>query len=157
MAMGRPDERDRKEIADKLLEWAHLETSTNLNGFTSYIQPMLPPSKIAMYAREDEYFRIAYETAKAIVGQRREDRLATGQLHVKAYDLNASVYDYYQKQEKREDAEHASKLKAKENSFTEEQLSGLSSVMNAITKLHETPSTNIKNTPYNSTRDGKAS
>ena len=98
---GRPRERDRDEVAALMLEWAKKPDSTNLNGFCITIDPPIPPSKIGQYAREDEKFRLSYETVKSIIGQRREEKLSKGQLHVKAYDLNAAVYDYFLKEERR--------------------------------------------------------
>ena len=108
MAMGRPREYDRDKLADSLVEWAQLDTSINLNGFCA--QHLLPPSKITIWANECENFRKAYEIAKTLVGLRREQKLSDGTLHVKAYDLNAAVYDYFLKEERREQAKFESTL-----------------------------------------------
>lgn len=39
MKIGRPRERDRKELAKKLLEWCKLPDSINLNGYCISIDP----------------------------------------------------------------------------------------------------------------------
>lgn len=114
--MGRPIERDRKKIAKELLEWAKLSDSINLCKFCCTRDPPLAPSKLCHYAKEDENFRQTYETAKSYLGARREYLLTNNQLHVKAYDINSSTYDYFLKEERREDAKYNSDLKVKENS-----------------------------------------
>lgn len=105
---GRPREHDRDKIADELVEWAQLDSSTNLNGFCA--TRFLAPSKITLWAKECDRFRQAYEIAKTAVGLRREQKLSDGTLHVKAYDLNAAVYDYFLKEERREQAKFESTL-----------------------------------------------
>lgn len=92
---GRPREHDRDQIALDLIEWAKKPDSINLCKFCAYYDPIIPPSKISKWALEDENFRQAYESAKMFLGFRREEWLANETLHVKAYDLNAAVYDYF--------------------------------------------------------------
>lgn len=111
---GRPREHNREKIAQDLIEWAKRDSSINLNEFCCTRDPPLNPRKISEWAKEDEYFREAYESAKAFIGFRREQKLKNNELHVKAYDLNAAVYDYFLKQEKREQAEFESALKQQE-------------------------------------------
>jgi len=105
---GRPRIHDRDKIASDLVEWAKLPDSINLNKFCA-INCIAPP-KITQYARECEQFRAAYEEAKAHLGYRREQLLNENKLHVKAYDLNANTYDYFLKQERREQAEYEAQL-----------------------------------------------
>lgn len=112
---GRPREHDRDSIMLELLEWAKLPDSINLNGFCCSREPPIPPSYITLYARECPKFRAAYETAKAFLGDRREKMLNMEMLHVKAYDLNASTYDQFLKEEKRLQAEFESNLRKKED------------------------------------------
>lgn len=102
MANGRPQEHDRVQLAKDLVAWSELETSLNLNGFCGKYH--IVPSKVSQFAREDETFRLAYEEAKANLGERREVLLSQGKLHVKAYDLNACVYDHFLKEERRDEA-----------------------------------------------------
>lgn len=116
---GRPREHDRKKLAGELVKWAQKPESINLNEFCC-IQ-MIPPSKIAQWAREEEDFRTAYELAKSFLGTRRELWLNQELLHTKAYDLNAAVYDYFLKEEKRDQAAFEVKLKAKEEEQVGEQ------------------------------------
>jgi hypothetical protein len=107
--IGRPREYNLEEIAKKLVEWAQKEDSVNLNGFCAdngYV-----PSYITRWARENETFCAAYEYSKACLGKRRERKLSNNELHVKAYDLNATVYDHFLKDEKRLNAEFEAKLK----------------------------------------------
>lgn len=112
MVAGRPREHDREQIAEDLIVWAQKEDSYNLNGFCG--EQLISPSKITDWARECKEFRGAYEKAKAILGARRERGLVNGTLHVKAYDLNASVYDHFLKTDKREQLEYEKSLEEKE-------------------------------------------
>jgi hypothetical protein len=112
MAAGRPREHDREKIALDMIEWAKKDDSLNLNGFCA--EQLIAPSKITEWARANDEFRLAYETTKAILGRRREQGLINGTLHVKAYDLNACVYDQFLKEDKREQAKYEAELKAKE-------------------------------------------
>ncbi len=109
---GRPREYDRDFIACELVLWAKKETSINLCEFCA--DKMLPPSKISIWAKECPNFRKAYELAKCFLGYRREQMLTKETLHVKAYDLNATTYDYFLKEEKRLQAEYEASLR-KEN------------------------------------------
>jgi len=126
---GRPRKHDREQIAIDMVEWAHKDDSFNLNGFCA--EQLIAPSKITEWARADDEFRLAYETAKAILGTRRERGLATGALHVKAYDLNACVYDQFLKEDKREQAKYEADLKLKEIEKVPEQIQeGFERLMN---------------------------
>lgn len=121
--MGRPREYDRDQIAKDLIEWAKLPDSINLNKFCALHDPIIPPSYITDWARECKNFSAAYESAKLFLGFRREEMLNSEQLHVKAYDLNATTYDYFLKEEKRKQAEFESSLKkdeegAKQSTYT---------------------------------------
>ena len=106
---GRPRKYDQEAIAIDLVEWAKKEDSTNLNGYT--VHSGIIPRYITRWAGEDESFRRAYEEAKAILAYRREKLLTAGELHVKAYDLNAKVYDHFLREESREEKVFDSKLK----------------------------------------------
>jgi hypothetical protein len=97
----RPRTHDRLAIAFKLIEWAKLPDSINLNKFcVAVCDPPIPPQSITLWAKECDSFREAYEIAKGFLGTRREEWLQADLLHVKAYDLNASVYDHFIKEEK---------------------------------------------------------
>ena len=89
----RPREWDRDLIADELIEWAKLDTSVNLNGFCA--SKLMPAQKLSQFANECSQFREAYHIAKTILSERRESKLSKQELHVKAYDLNARVYDHF--------------------------------------------------------------
>ena len=108
--MGRPVERDREVLALELIEWAKLDDSINLNGFCVTRVPPLAPQKVTLFAEENENFREAYNFAKSAIAERRELRLNTGTLHVKAYDLNASVYDHFIRGERTREAKEKNKL-----------------------------------------------
>lgn len=99
---GRPRHHNREQIAIDIIEWAKKPDSINLNKFCAYYDPIIPPSKISEWAKEDVSFREAYESAKMFLGFRREEWMSQELLHVKAYDLNATVYDYFLKEEKLE-------------------------------------------------------
>ncbi len=111
---GRPREWDRDQIGRELLEWGMLDDSINLNGFCCTRNPPLDPSKITIWANECENFRKAYMAVKAFIAIRREKKLSDNTLHVKAYDLNASVYDYFLKQERRDQLAYEASLKSQE-------------------------------------------
>ena len=119
---GRPRERDRDQIAFELIEWAKQPDSINLNKFCCTREPPLAPSMITNWARECNQFKRAYETAKAFIGARREEKLSRNELHVKAYDLNAPTYDYYLKEEKREQLEFESNLRKQEDAVKPQQV-----------------------------------
>jgi len=95
---GRPREFDRVKIAADLLEWAAKDDSINLNKFCAYNG--INPYAMLRWKEEDKEFRKAYEEAKSWLGFRREEQLSKGKLHVKAYDLNATVYDAFGREEK---------------------------------------------------------
>lgn len=114
--VGRPREHDREKIADDMIEWARKDDSINLNKFCAYYEPIIPPSKISRWAKEDEEFRQAYESAKMFLAFRREEMLNNEMLHVKAYDLNATVYDYFLDEKKTETAKFEASLRKEEDS-----------------------------------------
>ena len=123
MVMGRPKEYDRDALALSLIEWAKQPDSINLNKFCALNS--IPPSYITAWAKDSKNFSEAYELAKSYIGFRREELLTNNCLHVKAYDLNATTYDHFLKQERRTQAEFEASLKneqAKENAITPEQL-----------------------------------
>lgn len=105
---GRPG-RDLVELAADLVQWSTLDSSTNLNGFCALRS--IPPFKLSQYARENPVFRLSFDLSKAHLAQRREDYLGQGLLHVKAYDINASNYDYFLRDERRTTLEHEVKTK----------------------------------------------
>ncbi len=110
--MVRPREHDRDQIAIDIVEWAKRPDSINLCKFCAYYEPIIPPSKLSIWAEECKEFRKAYESAKVFLGFRREEMLNQETLHIKAYDLNATTYDYFLKEEKIKTAERDAKIKA---------------------------------------------
>lgn len=107
---GRPREHDRDQIAEDLIEWARKDDSINFNKFCSTRNPPIPASKLLQWAKEEDEFRAAYETAKAFLACRREEWLSQEVLHVKAFDLNSTVYDLFAREEKMEMAKFTSTL-----------------------------------------------
>ncbi len=99
---GRPRVHDREQIAIDIIEWARRPDSINLCKFCALYDPIIPPTKLTLWAKEDNSFREAYESAKLFLGFRREEWLNQEHLHVKAYDLNAETYDHFLKEEKLE-------------------------------------------------------
>lgn len=110
---GRYRLHDREKIAEELIEWAKQPESTNLCKFCCTREPPMNPRKMSEWADEDDFFKEAYETAKAFIGGRREELLSKGKLHVKAYDLNATTYDYFLKEEKKIQGEIAEDIRAR--------------------------------------------
>jgi hypothetical protein len=129
--MARPREHDRNKIAQDMLEWAKQDDSINLCKFCALNS--IVPSKISQWAKEDDSFRQAYELTKAYLGYRREEKLNLDELHVKAYDLNATTYDYFLKDERRQQAEFESELKAKtDNNVTENDVIRFDAMMKQL-------------------------
>lgn len=151
MVAGRPREHDRDQIAIDLIEWAKLPDSINLNGFCCSREPPLSPSKIGDWARECDKFRGAYLAAKAFLGNRREKLLSENKLHTKAYDLNASVYDLFLKEERIEQSQREISMKKEEShAFDKSSLEQLAALMNQFqsnTQLSASnnPESNISN------------
>ena len=112
---GRPRIHDRDQIALEMVEWAAQDTSINLNKFCCTRKPTIAPSIITTWAKEDDKFRIAYETAKGFLACRREEWLSHEQLHVKAYDLNATNYDHFLRDEKKGLLAYEASLKKEES------------------------------------------
>jgi hypothetical protein len=110
---GRPREHNREKIGQELIEWAKKENSINLNAFCCSREPCLDPCKLSNWAKEDDEFRQAYRSAKAFLAARREQWLSTEQLHQAAYNRNAKVYDYFEREEAREDFTFQKELEAK--------------------------------------------
>lgn len=109
MVSGRLRKHNREKIAEDLVLWAQKSDSINLNGFCAI--KLIAPSKLSEWSKEDEFFREAYEISKAILAERRELFLTSDHLHVKAYDLNACVYDRFLKEERMEMAKYETLLK----------------------------------------------
>lgn len=109
MVAGRPREYNRDQIALDLLSWSKKSDSINMCAFCG--DRDMSPTKITDWARECDKFRAAYEAAKSNIGARREQWLKDGQLHVKAYDLNAPTYDRFMKEERQDEKRFENKLK----------------------------------------------
>ncbi len=116
MVGGRLREHDRDQIALDMIEWAQKDDSLNLNAFCA--MKLIAPSKISQWAREEDKFRLAYEITKAFLGSRREQLLGEDKLHVKAYDLNACVYDHFLKENRMEMAKFEALLKFAQDDST---------------------------------------
>jgi len=112
MVSGRLRTYDRDQIAEDLIEWAKKPDSINLNAFCAYYKTPIPPKKISEWAKEDDFFRESVEIAKGYLGARREEWLNQELLHVKGYDLNAKTYDYFLKEESRDEKKFESELDA---------------------------------------------
>ena len=133
MVAGRPREHNREQIAIDIIEWARKDDSINLNKFCAWYEPPIPPTNLAIWANQCQEFRKAYDTAKAFIAYRREERLNENGLHVKAYDLNATVYDLLMREERRLQAEFEASLKAQEvQQGTEEQNNMFKELMNQL-------------------------
>lgn len=135
---GRPKEYDRKAIASALIEWAKRDDSINLNKFCAYHDPIISPHAMLRWCREDNEFRTAYEQAKTFLGFRREEKLNNGELHTKAFDLNATVYDAFHRAEKIEldDMESARKVK-EAKAGTPEERAKADAVVEMLDKLQK--------------------
>jgi hypothetical protein len=110
---GRPREWDREKILEELIEWVKKPDSINLNKFCGTREPMLDPAKLSQWAGECEEFRKSYRAAKTLLGARREEWLNAEQLHQKAYHLNVNAYDYFAKEEDRDNYKFQKEIDAK--------------------------------------------
>lgn len=139
MAGGRPREYDLIQIGEALIEWAKRSDSINLNKFCCTHDPLIPPSNMLRWVKEDAQFRVTYETAKAFLGARREEMLSSGDLHTKAYDLNATVYDAFHRDEKitLDDMESARKVK-EAKAGTPEERAKADEIVKQLDKLQKT-------------------
>lgn len=110
--MARPQEWNKEEQAELLLEWAAKEDSMNLLGFTN--QQMFPPEYLSRWSKESDAFCQALKIAKAKVAERRERLVSEGKLYHGAWQRGAAVYDSIIHAHEREQKEFESKLKQKE-------------------------------------------
>jgi hypothetical protein len=133
MPGGRPSI-DLQKVSKEMLEWSLKEDSFNLCGFSGEYE--YPPSVITKYARENEQFKATYEIVKARLAKRREQGLALGLVHVKAYDLNSKHYDLYLKEDWKEEKEFESSLKKQENAvYSQESAEKYSALMNQLSAM----------------------
>lgn len=123
MAGGRPQEYDRVAVAEALIEWAKKSDSININKFCAYHDPIIPARTFLSWVESDPEFSRAYDKCKLFLAFRREENLNKGELHVKAYDLNATVYDQFHRKEKitMDDMESARKVKEAKAGTPEER------------------------------------
>lgn len=133
--MGAPRKHNYEEITEKLYEWSALDDSINLCHFCCvYLDPPITPDYFCDMANRDENLSKAYKIARSRIGARRENKLNKGDLHVKAYDLNAPTYDYFMKQEKRAEKQFDHNLKKQE---IEQEKLNLSDVVAELKKSAE--------------------
>ena len=148
--VGRPREHDREQIAIDIIQWAKKVDSINLNKFCALYKPPFPPKKLSEWAKENDEFRESYEIAKAFLAFRREEKLNSEELHVKAYDLNAAAYDYFIKEEKMAQAQFEASLKTQTDSHIDEKImenfdrtmKQLDSLQSSARKIDESKSNN---------------
>lgn len=119
---GRPRKYDRDEYTIKLIEWVQKEDSINLNGFCA--DNFIPPSILNDWATHDTKFSVAYELVKAKLAKRREQALKAGELHVKAYDLNARVYDKHLYTQWKDEKEYELRIKKDVESEDQSKVDG---------------------------------
>jgi len=108
MVSGRLREHDREDIAIKMLDWCKEESSLNLCGFCAKYE--LDPDVVLRWSKQDEFFGRTYRIVKSTLGERRERKLKEGELHNKAYDLNAATYDLFLKDERQTEKKFESEL-----------------------------------------------
>ena len=110
MPPGQPKKWDREKIFHDLLEWSKQDDSINLCAFCDIMD--LPPSMLVQFSKEEPEYVKAYELTKSRLGARRERKLSDTTLHVKAYDLNATNYDYFLREERKLQQEMEAKIKS---------------------------------------------
>lgn len=142
---GKPKLWDREKVFSDLIEWAKQPDSINLNKFCATYDPPFSPTKLHDWLKESDEYREAYSIAKSFLGFRREEKLTQGLLHQKAFDLNATVYDLFLKEELRDQANEDAARKKDINSTTPSQVvvkvsnDGLGSGLNVSTTALPNP------------------
>lgn len=132
--MGRPRKYDRKKLAEALMEWALKEDSINMLGFTKLTG--IEADVILQIKNKDKDFARSYSAVKNIIGHRREEALAKGDLHLQAYKCNANAYDQYMVESRREEAKFDSELRKNENeSYSEEDMKRHEQLMDQLKNL----------------------
>ena len=122
LTSGSPRKYDREKIAKDLIAWARKESSVNLCDFCSSREPPLDPRKLSHWAITDNKFSESFNAAKAFLGARRERLVNEGKFHTRTYEMNATTYDHFMKNEKRSQSVFESILKKKENDKKESQV-----------------------------------
>jgi hypothetical protein len=112
-AGGRPRKWDRDQILHELIEWVKLPENINLNKFCGTREPMLDPAMLSHWAAECDQFRQSYRAAKSLLAARREEWLGCERLHQKAYHLSNKSYNYFDKEEDREEFTFQKELEAR--------------------------------------------
>jgi hypothetical protein len=153
---GRPREHDREQIMIDLIEWARKPDSINLCKFCCTREPPLNPRKLSEWSKECNKFRETYETAKAFLGARREEWLNQEHLHVKAYDLNATTYDIFLKEEKQDQQKYESLLKADEAKSVDASFSDKFDKFNKAIDQARESSKALKSSEINSSAEAKS-
>lgn len=144
-SVGRPREHDRDKVFTDLIEWAKQSDSININKFCAHYEPCLAPSMILNWTREDPEYRRTYEKAKTFLAYRREEMLNKYQLHVKTYDLNATHYDLFLREDKRGDAEFTANLsKDIKNNLTDEERKAYDKLLDQLNRYQSKSKLNNK-------------
>ena len=124
---------NKEELGIKLLEWAKLPESVNLNEYCGIIG--VSPPQIYVFAKQSPFFKECLHLAKSYLAVHREERLSVGLLHTKAYDVNASNYDYFLKEHNREEKTFEQELGMKKDGASEVEVSRFNDLMDQLRKL----------------------
>lgn len=137
MVAGRPRLYDREKLAESIIEWAKKDSSMNLNAFC-YENDLDPDQVIDWAAEKGTDFSRAYRIAKSFIAVRREERASSGQLHQKAYAINADVYDRILRAERREEKRFDAELnKEVVQAQSKEQLEALDNMQSMLRMAQE--------------------
>ncbi len=146
---GRLREHDREDIADKLIVWAKLDSSINLCKFC--FENEIVPQKLSEWAKVDEKFREALQFARVCLGFRREEKLNNGEINTVGYNLNASTYDYFLKEEKRDQLTFESEIRKKEQAeIVDQYVFGLNYINDSNNPIQVPPQNLPDTTPSSS-------
>jgi len=142
MPGGRPQFPGKEQLFKDLIEWAKQPDSINLCAFCCSREPPLAPTLLIRWSKENEEFSRSYDAAKAFIGARREQLLNSNKLHVKAYDLNATTYDPFLRDERRAQAEFEAELAKQKNdpATTQEISAALEAVLDQVSQLQSNSS-----------------
>jgi hypothetical protein len=124
---------NKEELGDKLVEWAKLPDSVNLNAFCGIIG--VSPPQIYVFAKQSVYFKECLDLARSYLASHREERLSVGLLHTKAYDVNAAHYDYFLKMSNRDEKQFEVDLGLRKEGASDDEVSRFNALMSQLRAL----------------------
>jgi len=101
--MCRPREHDREALMEKMIAWAKLPTSLNINAFCTSVVPEIDPEYLREIVNKEEKFSSVYRIVKAYLATRREQANSDRKLSNQAYSSGLRHYDLFLKEDWKEE------------------------------------------------------